>query len=105
MVRKWPTPAFRARASTPSSSGANSGKSRWQWLSTSMTNPGRPLSRFQAPATGLQRVVPFGVGDLAGGRENGLARFQMQARGAVEQGVDLFPERDGAFIAAAVLGA
>ena len=36
MVTMRPTPAARARATTPSRSSAKSGKSRWQWLSTSM---------------------------------------------------------------------
>src|SRR6476646_722760 len=33
-----PTPAASARATTASSSGAKSGKSRWQWLSTSIVS-------------------------------------------------------------------
>src|SRR3954469_17156656 len=36
MVTMRLTPAASARATTASSSEANSGKSRWQWLSTSM---------------------------------------------------------------------
>ena len=36
MVCRVPTPASAARASTPSMSSPKSGKSRWQWLSTSI---------------------------------------------------------------------
>src|SRR5437660_2269986 len=52
---------------------------------------------------GLQRAALFGVGDLPRRSKHSLARFQMDAGGAVEQGVDLFPELDSAFIAAAFL--
>src|SRR5512143_67995 len=36
IVTRRPMPAARARSTTASSSAAKSGKSRWQWLSTSM---------------------------------------------------------------------
>src|SRR5437868_5548024 len=36
IVTMWPIPAASARATMASSSAAKSGKSRWQWLSTSM---------------------------------------------------------------------
>src|SRR3569832_2566632 len=38
MVTMRPPPAARARATTASSSVAKSGKSRWQWLSTSVVS-------------------------------------------------------------------
>src|SRR5450755_2454736 len=41
MVSMRPIPASAARATTASSSLAKSGKSRWQWLSTSMGVSGR----------------------------------------------------------------
>src|ERR1043166_8357969 len=41
----WRTPAAPARATIASSSFAKSGKSRWQWLSTSMASD--RLARFR----------------------------------------------------------
>src|SRR5947209_16191855 len=38
MVTMRPIPAAAARATMPSRSSAKSGKSRWQWLSTSMSS-------------------------------------------------------------------
>ncbi len=89
-----PTPAAFARATTSGNSAANSGKSRWQWLSTSI---GKTRARLQSAAArnGCQR---------ARRRQDRLARLQMQRRRAREARHDAVAQCDPAFeIGCAVL--
>src|SRR5262249_33627165 len=99
MVRKWPTPAARAEASTVSSSGAKSGKARWQWLSTSIAKTGRARPRIQA----LQYAVLLRACDQARGRNDRLARFHVHFRCAFEKRTHLLPHFHAAVIALTAL--
>src|ERR1700733_8430504 len=72
IVTQVPTPASRARPTTAATCGAKSGKSRWQWLSTSMGT--------QKP--GLQSAAPRRVRERVRGGQDRLSRLQMQRRGS-----------------------
>ena len=67
------TPAARARATTPSSSVAKSGKSRWQWLSISIViAPRAPQLQCNAgtPAPAPEASRPGQYGGLRRGTRN-----------------------------------
>src|SRR5262249_35814997 len=82
MVTMRAIPAARARATTASSSPAKSGKSRWQWLSTSMVGNGkflgetacdavRGLGSSSGPQTGPQRAPSPHPSQLAADQRQG----------------------------------
>src|SRR5437660_9078357 len=63
MVTIAPTPLAWARATIASTSSAKSGKSRWQWLSTSMrTLPGLPVFRLHIARKDRARRRQFAAG-------------------------------------------
>src|SRR6266436_5679158 len=92
-------PSARARSSTASSSEAKSGKSRWQWLSTSMRQacPTEPLN--SSASGSLDHPAPLGGSDRDARRQHGLARLHVNPDRARIKLLDPLPQRDRAFVA------
>src|SRR5215472_14780350 len=85
METQAPTPLARARARISGTCPAKSGKSRWQWLSTSIVTH-----------VSLQRPTPRGVREGLRCRQDRLPRLEMQRLGALETFLQPFPECDPA---------
>src|SRR4051812_9081656 len=89
-----PMPAASARAMTASSSAANSGKSRWQWLSTSMRKSPATVGEHQRHIVGghLDRLVQAEPEDsptrsksaISRKPQDGLRAFRAASKAAFE---------------------